>query len=501
MKRLLSLILSLVFVTSLFTVGATVSAADAVETSLKDALGILDYFYANPGSYSGYTSHITNEMAKILSKELDGGAFEVYIKGDDYKALVARYFMLDNDMLNEVLAYYNEYYDDYDGKTAYDESTDTYTIPLYGGFGGFLPEREYLGYVKNGDRYDVYYRHITYEFLNDVMENADDYISDLGYPAEIEYNGNVYESSPDGYMRIKSYDDYGIKYTVEFTSDAVVAEFKYTSKFMYLRDALPEGTDVYDYAKKLGNPDTIEYNGVFYDYSPYDGYHIYLDDDVVEKTGKVNEIDEAVRVVSYCEYTAKDLPASFEKGFSSADMFKDVKNKSWFKDAVDFVVSSGLMNGMTDKTFEPNTAMSRAMLVTVLWRLAGSPAPSAKAPFTDLKQAWYKDAVAWAYENGVVNGTSDTKFSPNGNITREQMAAILYRYAQYRGDHMDRFAELGRYPDGAKVSKYARDAFAWANAAGLITGTTDEFGLTVLAPRASATRAQVATILARFSLF
>ena len=501
MKRLISLILTLVFVTSLFTVGATVSAVDAVETKIKDAVGTLDYFYAHPGSYNGYASHIVNKISGILAKGLDGGAYEVFVRGDDYKALISRYFALDDAMLNEVLTYYYDYYDGYDDKTAYDEASDTYLIPLYGGFGGFLPDREYLGYVKNGDRYDVYYRHITYEFLDDVMENADDYISDLDYSSEIEYNGKVYKAGPDGYYLIKSYDDHGIKYTVEFTDDKVSADLKYRSKFMYLRDALPEGTDVYDYAKKLGNPDCIEYNGIIYDYSSYDGYYLYLDDDFIEKAGRVNEIGEGVRVVSYCEYTAKDLPASFEDGFSSAETFKDVKNKSWFKDAVDFVVSSGLMNGTSADRFEPNTSMSRAMLVTVLWRLAGSPAPSAKAPFTDLKQAWYKDAVGWAYENGVVNGTSDTKFSPNGNITREQMAAILYRYAQYRGDSIDNFAELGRYPDGAKVSKYAREAMAWAIDAYLITGTTDEMGLTVLDPRGSATRAQVATILARYCLY
>ena len=152
---------------------------------------------------------------------------------------------------------------------------------------------------------------------------------------------------------------------------------------------------------------------------------------------------------------------------------------------------------MTADKFEPNTPMSRAMLVTVLWRLDGSPAPSDKAPFTDLKQAWYKDAVAWAYENGVVTGTSADKFSPNGNITREQMAAILYRYSEYKGEDTTARADVSAYPDANKVSKYARDAFAWANAEGLITGTTEN-GTTILAPRASATRAQVATILMRF---
>ena len=178
-------------------------------------------------------------------------------------------------------------------------------------------------------------------------------------------------------------------------------------------------------------------------------------------------------------------------------VYEDVKSKSWFRQAVDYAVSNGLMNGMTANTFEPNTTMSRAMLVTVLWRLEGSPDMDNNVPFTDLKQAWYKDAVAWAYENGIVMGTSTDKFSPNGNITREQMAAILYRYSSYKGADVSARADLSSYPDSGRVHDYALEAFAWANAEGLITGTAEN-GTTILAPRASATRAQVATILQRF---
>ena len=182
----------------------------------------------------------------------------------------------------------------------------------------------------------------------------------------------------------------------------------------------------------------------------------------------------------------------------TSTIYKDVKPKSWFKSAVDYVVSNGLMNGMTADTFEPNTTMSRAMLVTVLWRLEGSPETDVAVPFTDLKQAWYKGAVAWAYANSIVNGTAADKFSPNGNITREQMAAILYRYSEYKGHDTEARADLGTYPDAGKVHDYAYDAFSWANAEGLITGTTGNDGTLKLAPRASATRAQVATILMRF---
>ena len=141
--------------------------------------------------------------------------------------------------------------------------------------------------------------------------------------------------------------------------------------------------------------------------------------------------------------------------------------------------------------------MSRAMLVTVLWRLEGSPAISGSNPFTDLKQAWYKDAVNWAYQNSIVNGTDADKFSPNGNITREQMAAILYRYSEYKGKDVSARADISAYPDADTTHSYAKEAISWTNAEGLITGSK-EGNQTVLAPRASATRAQVATILMRY---
>jgi len=177
--------------------------------------------------------------------------------------------------------------------------------------------------------------------------------------------------------------------------------------------------------------------------------------------------------------------------------FVDVFETSWFYDAVKFAVSGGLMNGTSVTKFEPNTPMSRAMLVTVLWRLEGSPTPAGRNPFTDLKQDWYKDAVNWAYQNSIVNGTDPDKFSPNGNITREQMAAILYRYSEYKGKDVSARADISAYPDADTTHSYAKDAISWANAEGLITGSK-EGNQTVLAPRASATRAQVATILMRY---
>lgn len=174
--------------------------------------------------------------------------------------------------------------------------------------------------------------------------------------------------------------------------------------------------------------------------------------------------------------------------------FTDVTTSDWFYDAVAYVYDNGLMTGTSATTFSPNATTTRGMIVTILHRLEGSPAADASG-FADVESgAWYQEAVDWAAANGIVNGTSQTTFAPTSPITREQMAAILYRYAAYKGYDVSQLADLSRFSDSSAVSTYAADALAWANAAGLITGVTD----TTLSPQGSAVRAQAATILMRF---
>lgn len=177
--------------------------------------------------------------------------------------------------------------------------------------------------------------------------------------------------------------------------------------------------------------------------------------------------------------------------------FDDVSTTDWFYDAVNFAVSNNLFNGMGDNKFEPDTEMNRAMLVTVLWRYAGSPKEGTNT-FTDVKSgAWYADAVSWASSKGIVNGVAAGKFDPNGNVTREQLAAILYRFCNSTGIATDKRGDLSSFPDHAEVSSWAKDAFAWAVGKGLISGNVIN-GKTMLDPQGNATRAQVATILMRF---
>ena len=175
--------------------------------------------------------------------------------------------------------------------------------------------------------------------------------------------------------------------------------------------------------------------------------------------------------------------------------FGDVKTADWFYNDVKYVYDKGMMAGTAADVFAPNATTTRAMIVTILYRLEGSPAVTGTSAFVDVPAGqWYTDAVNWAAANQIVKGTSATTFAPNDSITREQMAAILYRYAQYKGYDVTKKADLSGYSDNGQVSAYAKDALAWANAAKLINGVTN----TTLAPQGNATRAQVSAIMHRF---
>ena len=174
--------------------------------------------------------------------------------------------------------------------------------------------------------------------------------------------------------------------------------------------------------------------------------------------------------------------------------FTDVNTDDWFAEAVQYMLDNEMMNGVTATTFGPNTTTTRGMIVTILYRLEGEP-DAAASNFTDVaSNMYYADAINWAAANGIVNGITTTTFGPDNAITREQMAAILYRYAQYKGYDVTASNDLGSYTDASQISAYATTAMQWANAEGLITGNTT----TTINPIGNATRAEVATILMRF---
>ena len=175
--------------------------------------------------------------------------------------------------------------------------------------------------------------------------------------------------------------------------------------------------------------------------------------------------------------------------------FTDVAEGAWYYDAVKYVYHNGLFQGVSETIFRPESPMNRAMVVTVLHRLAGSPAAEGEIAFTDVPaDQYYEEALIWAVDNGLAQGVSETAFAPTSPVTREQLVTFLYRYAEFAGMDVSGKADLTVFADSDKLSSYAEEAMAWAVDAGIIDGV----GNNTLAPRNNATRAQVAAMLMRF---
>ena len=227
-------------------------------------------------------------------------------------------------------------------------------------------------------------------------------------------------------------------------------------------------------------------------------YPVWLAEKYVDKTGST-----AIRTVEAGEgkvtFTMPDggvlVTPAFVPEVPEELPFTDVKEGDWFYDSVAYVYFNGLMNGTSDTTFTPNGTTTRGMIVTILYRLAGSPETAAWSPFQDVDPGQYYAApIAWAAWNGIVNGKTATAFGPNDPITREQMAAILHRYAKSQGMDVSQTGNLTQFRDQGSISSYAVEALSWANGAGLITGK----GEGILDPQGPAVRAQVAAIFQRF---
>ena len=197
------------------------------------------------------------------------------------------------------------------------------------------------------------------------------------------------------------------------------------------------------------------------------------------------------------ENTAFDL-TSAPTDVEVTDLFKDIKNDDWYVDAAQWAVNNSLMNGVSGDEFAPDDTVTRAMVVTMLWRLSEMPAVEKFSPFADVKDGeWYMEAVAWAASNDVIKGVNGNEFSPDTPVTREQLASILYRYAKVAGrGFSDDWAFFLNFPDAAEVSEYAYEPFCWMTMKGIINGMDDG----TLAPNANVTRAQIAAMLRRFAV-
>ncbi len=189
-----------------------------------------------------------------------------------------------------------------------------------------------------------------------------------------------------------------------------------------------------------------------------------------------------------------EKPSASEKPESTGQSFRDVAKSDWYYEAVEYVCSNNLMQGVSGGEFAPEMNITRGMIVTILYRLEGEPANGYAGLFADTENnKWYTDAVEWAAKNDIVNGYTTGGFGPNDPVTREQMAAILYRYAAYRGYDVDASTGLESFNDEETISSYAVDTMKWAVANNLLNGSHNN-----LAPKDKATRAQAAAILMRF---
>lgn len=216
----------------------------------------------------------------------------------------------------------------------------------------------------------------------------------------------------------------------------------------------------------------------------------------VTKEATCFEDGEETRTCSVCQ-AVETRPIFANSDNCPSKAFSDLDADAWYHEGVDYALTNGLMNGVGGGKFEPDGQLTRAQLVTVLYRAAGEPDTGKQVnPFTDVADdAWYTKAVIWAANNGIVNGVAKNTFAPDDSITREQIAAMLYRYAGAEAAKEDK---LSAFPDAAKVSDWAKEALNWAVASGLINGVADANGTASLEPQATATRAQIATILMRW---
>lgn len=350
-----------------------------------------------------------------------------------------------------------------------------------------------------------------------------------------EVNGNAYKSLQDAANAAKDGDEITVvkndKLDLTFnttksvkvkndTGVAIIVKFNGTNK-----DVAKDATETFSYTKPTSGSSggsssgkttykvtTSAVNNGGVNASPSNAEKgaaitITLSPDKGYKLDKLTVTDGSGKTVSTVKksdtvYTFT-MPASAVKvGVSyvkatetpSKTKFNDVSANDWFASAVDYVTGKGMMNGTADNTFSPKANTTRGMVVTVLYRLENQPSTSA-ASFTDVASgAYYANAVAWANANGIVSGYGSGKFGPNDKVTREQLAAILYRYAQYKKYDVSGAKSLDGYTDAQSVSSYAVPALQWANAAGIVTGKSGS----KLDPKGNATRAEVAAMLMRF---
>jgi hypothetical protein len=304
-------------------------------------------------------------------------------------------------------------------------------------------------------------------------------------------------------VSIKAIDDYWMQNkSVTLEEDATVSDA--------LLKAI-KGTGITQVGAENGYIESMEYNGMElgeFTHGDFSGW-MYKVNGTAPNVGVTDyELSDGDRILFYFteDYTKEFMDDEDEKDEDKKDeeskptttpvneVFKDV-DTHWASASIQFVYDNGILKGVSATDFAPEATFNRAMMATVLHRLAGNPEHGWHYPFRDVfDMAWYCGPIAWAYENNLIGGMTTTSYAPESPITREQLAVMLMRYAQFQGYDTSKSVALYQYQDAGKVSDYAQPAMEWAVSIGLIGGRT----LDTLAPQDTATRAEVSVMLERF---
>lgn len=343
----------------------------------------------------------------------------------------------------------------------------------------------------------------TYTSLQDAANAAKD-----GDEITVVQNKNL-DLTFNTTKSVKVKNDTGVAITVKFNGTDKKIDKDHTETFSYTKPSSSGGSSSGKTTYKVttsavnnggvnASPSNAEKGAtITLTLSPDKGYKL---DKLTVTDGSGKSVSTVKKSDTVYTFTMPASAVTVGVSYAKADetpsktTFNDVSANDWFASAVDYVTGKGMMNGTAANTFSPKANTTRGMVVTVLYRLENQPSTSA-ASFTDVASgAYYANAVAWANANGIVSGYGSGKFGPNDKVTREQLAAILYRYAQYKKYDVSGANSLDGYTDAQSVSSYAVPALQWANAAGVVTGKSGS----KLDPKGNATRAEVAAMLMRF---
>lgn len=346
--------------------------------------------------------------------------------------------------------------------------------------------------VNNGTKYTL--KSSDYPFTLEEGDKITFYIdADSGYTAKWNLDKESKSYSDEFTVRYKDIDEDGSTLHISFVEKSTIVDNDYPTLTFDItggkHGTVYRGTREYEH----GDVISIKKNDKMTFKAKADKGYVavwtykgdtYVGDEYTVKMG-ANDAKLYVEFMDKDDIRLTELP------------FRDVSKRDWYYDDVVYVYRKGYMDGMSSTRFGGELNTTRGQIVTILWRLTGEPRATKRNPFTDVSSSqYYYDAISWAYDAGVVDGFDARTFKPDQNVTREQLAAILYRYAKYMNLSTSGSAYLAKYRDADKIANWAYDAMAWANYRGLINGTS----ATRIDPKGYATRAQIAAILHRFAV-